>query len=301
MARRKRGRDISGFLILDKPQGPTSNHALQTVRRLFDARKAGHTGTLDPLATGMLPICFGEATKTAALAIQADKVYEATGRLGIATDTADALGKITATAGIENVDASAIATVLADFVGTTAQLPPRYSAIRHRGKRLYELARAGIDPPREPRDITIHSIELCSVELPKFTIRVHCGKGTYIRTLVEDIGARLGTLAHVSALRRISVDPFTEQPMISVTDLEAAVAAGDPLEKYLLPVDYVLSDWRRVDVSATDAQRLRQGQKLRLDDPSEPGKVRVYDQGSAFVGIAEVSDSGELSPRRIFL
>ena len=191
MPRRKRGTSISGFVLVDKPEGPTSNQVLQRVRRLFDARKAGHTGTLDPMATGMLPICLGEATKTAALAIQADKQYTVTGKLGAATDTGDRLGEVIETAAVPQIDTAALGAVLKEFIGEIEQVPPRYSAVRHEGKRLYELARAGVDAPRRPRRITIHGLELLDIQLPEFSIAVHCSKGTYVRTLVEDIAKRL--------------------------------------------------------------------------------------------------------------
>lgn len=301
MARRKRGRDISGFILLDKPRGPTSNQVLQRVRRLFDARKAGHTGTLDPLATGMLPICLGEATKTAALAIQADKQYEATGELGVSTDTGDSLGQTTDTAKFEHVDAAAIAAILEEFVGEIEQVPPRYSAVRHEGKRLYEFARAGIDVPRQARIVTIHAIELVSLDLPAFSIRVRCSKGTYIRTLVEDIARKLGTLAHVTQLRRISADPFSANAMVELETLEAEESVEARQRKYLLPVDCVLTHWPRIEIGANDAVRLRQGQKILLDHGPAAGRFRVYDPSSVFVGIGDVSPSGELFPKRIFL
>jgi tRNA pseudouridine55 synthase len=299
--RRRKGRDISGFLLLDKPRGPTSNQVLQRVRRLFEARKAGHTGTLDPLATGMLPICFGAATKAAALAIDADKEYEATGVLGIATDTGDAGGQVTAEARADQVDTAAIDAVLHRFVGEIEQVPPRYSAVRHEGKRLYEYARAGVDVPRSQRRVTIHAIELGRAALPQFTIRVRCSKGTYIRTLIEDIGKALGTLAHVVQLRRLSVDPFAGQAMVALDRIEAAASVEERLEAYLLPVDFVLEHWPRLDVTAEDAVRLRQGQKITLIQVPEAGRFRVYDASSDFIGMGDVSAAGELFPKRIFL
>jgi tRNA pseudouridine55 synthase len=249
----------------------------------------------------MLPICLGEATKTAALAIQADKQYETTGELGVATDTGDSLGRMTNQAKSEHVDAAAIAAVLDEFVGEIQQLPPRYSAVRHEGKRLYEFARAGIEVPRSPRIVTIRSIELLSSDIPAFSIRVRCSKGTYIRALVEDIGKRLGTLAHVTQLRRISVDPFSGHSMVRLDELEAQESVEARQQQYLLPVDCVLSHWPRIAIGAGDAVRLRQGQKIMLDDGPAAGRFRVYDPSAVFVGIGDVSPSGELFPKRIFL
>lgn len=301
MARRKRGRDISGFLLVDKPAGPTSNRVLQHVRRLFDARKAGHTGTLDPLATGMLPVCFGAATKTATLAIQADKSYEATGLLGVATDTGDAMGEVTAQAEVEQIDRAAIEAVLPRFSGEIEQLPPRYSAVRHEGKRLYELARAGVDVPRKLRQVRIHEIELCDVSLPHFSIRVRCSKGTYIRTLIEDIGVALGSLAHVTALRRLSVDPFAGHSMVSVDEIEAADSVEERISSHLLPVDCVLGHLPQVEVDSAQTVRLCQGQKIHLGSTPAPGRFRIYGPASVFVGIGDVSPSGEVFPKRIFI
>ncbi|HMB74075.1 MAG TPA: tRNA pseudouridine(55) synthase TruB, partial [Gammaproteobacteria bacterium] len=240
MARSRRGQDISGFVLLDKPRGPTSNQALQRVRRLFDARKAGHTGTLDPLATGMLPICFGAATRTAALAIQASKLYETTGLLGVATDTGDAMGEVSQRAAIGGIQPADIAAATARFVGEIEQVPPRYSAVRHEGRRMYELARRGIEVEAAPRRVTIHEIRLRSVELPQFSLQVHCSKGTYIRTLVEDIAKSVGTVAHVTELRRTGVDPFLGAEMVTMEELERASSAQQRIERFLLPVDSVL-------------------------------------------------------------
>lgn len=305
MPRRKRGNAISGFVLVDKPEGPTSNQVLQRVRRLFDARKAGHTGTLDPLATGMLPICLGEATKTAALAIQADKHYTVTGKLGAATDTADAMGEVVETAPVPQFDAdaapAAIAAVLDEFIGEIEQVPPRYSAVRHEGKRLYELARAGVEVPRRARRITIHGIKLLDVSLPEFSISVSCSKGTYVRTLVEDVAQRLGSLAHVTELRRTAVGPFVGAAMVTPEQLEAEDSPQARIQKHLLPVDYVLTDWPRITVTMEAAGRLRQGQKILLNDAPQAGRIRVYDDVSSFIGIGEVSGNGELFPKRIFL
>jgi tRNA pseudouridine55 synthase len=301
MTRQRRGRDVSGFFLLDKPSGPTSNQVLQRVRRLFDARKAGHTGTLDPLATGMLPVCFGAATRTAAQAIAADKHYEATALLGSATDTADAQGQVIETAVADHVDAGLIGAVLERFTGDIEQVPPRYSAVKHNGRRLYELARAGIDVPRSPRTVTIHQLELARFEAPYFTIRARCSKGTYIRTLIEDIAKAVETLAHVTALRRLSVDPFNGQPMVTLAALEAEESPLARAQRYLLPVDCVLTHLPSIEVPAAQTRRLCQGQKIQLSRAPDAGRFRIYDSASGFVGIGDISTTGELFPKRIFL
>ena len=301
MARRRSGRNISGFLLLDKPAGPTSNQALQRVRRLLDASKAGHTGTLDPMATGMLPVCCGAATKVAGLAIQAGKHYETTGRLGAATETGDSSGSVVGVAEIPELDADAFGAVLQRFSGVIEQVPPRYSAIRHEGRRLYELARKGIQVEASARKVTIHSIELIDVAWPEFTLRVHCSKGTYIRTLVEDIGRELGSLAHVTALRRTGVDPFVDQQMVSFEDLEAVATPEERAERFLLPVDLVLMHWPQIEISHGQAQRIRLGQRIALDAPPETGSYRIYEPSSSFIGIGEITSEGELRPKRIFL
>lgn len=301
MARRKRGRELSGFLLLDKPSGPTSNQILQRIRRLFDARKAGHTGTLDPLATGMLPICFGAATRTASYAIAADKHYEATGRLGIGTDTGDAMGEVVERAEVPTSAADEISAACGHFVGEIEQVPPRYSAVHHEGRRLYELARAGVTVDVPARSVTIHSLDLLAVNDEEFSIRVHCSKGTYIRTLVEDIGRRLGLPAHVTRLRRTAVDPFTGLSMVTPEQVESAVGSADGADHLLLPVDCVLQHWPRVELDFDAAARLCAGQKIGLNEPLPPGRYRVYRGPGEFVGIGEISAAAELVPKRIFL
>ncbi|MCB1803401.1 MAG: tRNA pseudouridine(55) synthase TruB, partial [Gammaproteobacteria bacterium] len=213
---RQRGRPVNGILLLDKPLGLSSNHALQRVKRLYDARKAGHTGSLDPLADGMLPICLGDATKLSAYLLDADKYYWFRLRLGQTTATGDAEGEILTDRPVGDFSREQIEQACAAFVGKIQQLPPMYSALKHKGKRLYELAREGVEVERQPRTVTIHDLVVESVELPEVEIRVHCSKGTYVRTLAEDIGERLGCGAHVTALRRTGVGPYTEYPMYTM-------------------------------------------------------------------------------------
>ncbi|MGW8370459.1 MAG: tRNA pseudouridine(55) synthase TruB, partial [Gammaproteobacteria bacterium] len=274
---------------------------LQRVRRLLDARKAGHTGTLDPLATGMLPICFGSATKTASLAISANKLYEATALLGIATDTGDALGKVVAEASVPALDETMLGSVIEQFTGEISQVPPRYSAVRYEGKRLYELARRGIEVAPAARHVRIHALEFFAVAPPELRIRVRCSKGTYIRTLVEDIGKALGTVAHVTALRRIGVDPFVDRPMVALDEIEAIDTPTERAARFLLPVDCVLGHLPRIDLDTAQAGRIRQGQRLHVAGSLVEGPCRIYEAHSQFVGIGHLAPGGELFPKRIFL
>jgi len=296
---RARGRPVSGILLLDKPLGLSSNHALQRVKRLFDARKAGHTGSLDPLADGMLPICLGDATKISAYLLDADKYYRFRVRLGQTTATADAEGEILQTRSTEHITRAHIEQQLSRFVGEIEQLPPMYSALKHQGKRLYELAREGIEVAREPRKVTIHSLELGEVDLPDFELRVHCSKGTYVRTLAEDLGEALGCGAHVVALRRTGVGPYTDLPMYTMEELERVAEQGHAaLDALLLPIDTALSDWPEVRVSADTAFYLKQGQAVLIPKAPTEGWVRIY-HGEQLLALGEVQDDGRIAPRRL--
>lgn len=301
--RTRRGRNVSGVLLLDKPAGVTSNRALQHVKRLFGAAKAGHSGSLDPLATGMLPICFGAATKVAGFMLDATKTYEVTGRFGAATDSGDADGRIVATDSAEPLDAGRVATAVAGFAGEQTQVPPMHSALKHDGRRLYELAREGRVVEREARPITILDIELRSLEWPDFELRVECSKGTYVRTLVADIAERLGTLAHVRALRRTGVAPYDESQLVGEAELERAAAgtgAREALDAFLLPADSALERLPRLDVDADAAAALRHGRRVRAPAEWPVGWVRLYGAGIGFLGVGEVLDERELAPRRLF-
>ena len=221
MSRRKRGLNIHGIVLLDKPAGISSNRALQRVRGIFQARKAGHTGSLDPFATGMLPICLGEASKTAAYMIEAGKHYQATAHLGEATTTGDIEGQVIQTGPVPQIEADDLSRRLGQFIGEIAQVPPMYSALKHEGKPLYEYARAGIEIERPARNVTIHELELVEWQPPRLTFSVHCSKGTYVRTLAEDIAVMLGSCAHLVELRRTLVEPFTGHPMVTLEQLQA--------------------------------------------------------------------------------
>ena len=298
-SRRAKGRPVSGILLLDKPIGLSSNQALQRVKWLFDARKAGHTGSLDPLADGMLPICFGDATKLSAFLLDADKHYRFRVRLGQTTATGDAEGEVLATHAVPPLDSADIERVLADFRGEIDQLPPMYSALKHQGKRLYELAREGIEVAREPRRIHIRELTLESLELPDFDLQVHCSKGTYVRTLAEDIGERLGCGAHVVALRRTGVGPYASYRMYTMDEIEAAADAGrDALDRLLLPIDTALGDWPAVSVGADSAFYLQQGQPVLVPKAPTSGWVRIY-AADRFIAVGEVQDDGRIAPRRL--
>ena len=227
MSRRKSGLNIHGVVLLDKPVGISSNRALQKVRGIFQARKGGHTGSLDPFATGMLPICLGEASKTAAFMLEAGKKYRATAKLGEATTTGDIEGEVIQTCPVPEIDTSKLKQALQEFVGDIEQVPPMYSALKHEGKPLYEYARAGIEIERPARLVTIHAIRLVGWQLPELSFEVHCSKGTYIRTLAEDIAKELDRCAHLVQLRRTSVEPFESLPMVSLEQLQEAKEQGD--------------------------------------------------------------------------
>jgi tRNA pseudouridine55 synthase len=285
---------------LDKPLGLSSNHALQRVKRLYDARKAGHTGSLDPLADGMLPICFGDATKLSAFLLDADKYYWFRVRLGVSTATGDAEGEVLQTRPTEGIGLEQIESVLGQFSGEIEQLPPMYSALKHKGKRLYELAREGVEVEREPRRVKIHSLKLVRADdLPEFELEVHCSKGTYVRTLAEDIGNALGVGAHVTALRRTAVGPYTGQQMYSMETLEQTAEQGqEALDRLLLPIDTALADWPVVKVNADTAFYLKQGQAVLVPKAPTAGWVRIY-QGEQFFAMGQVQDDGRIAPKRL--
>lgn len=302
MSRRKNSalRDVNGIVLLDKPVGISSNQALQQVKRLFKARKAGHTGSLDPLASGLLVVCLGEATKISAFLLEADKRYVVSARLGIKTDSGDAAGEIVR-------DDAPLATrarieqALDRFRGETSQVPPMYSALKHKGKRLYELARDGIEVERKPRNITISNLALTAMDAQGFELDVHCSKGTYVRTLVEDIAEAAGSCGHVTALRRLLVGPFEGRDMRTMEQLaELAESGPEALDAVLLPLDSAISDWPRVTLGKDASFYLQRGQPVAA--PAVPGKgpVRIYEAESRFIGIGEVSPEGLIAPKRIF-
>lgn len=298
------GRNVTGILLLDKPIGLTSNDALQRVKRIYRAAKAGHTGSLDPLATGLLPVCLGAATKFSAYLLDADKRYRVRVRLGITTTTADAEGEVLETRPVEGVDAQRIETVLARFRGEIDQLPPMYSAVKHAGERLYKLARQGVEVERQPRRIQIFALDLVDVALPEIELDVHCSKGTYVRTLAEDIGRELGCGGHVSALRRTGVGPFSEPAVNFVTldqlrELAEQEGAAPRLDGLLLPLESALGHWPAVRLSADAAFYLQQGQAVLVPQAPTEGLVRLYDVSQRFLGVGEILDDGKVQPKRL--
>ena len=288
-------RPVHGVLLLDKDAGLSSNAALQRVKRLLRAEKAGHTGTLDPLASGLLPLCFGAATKFAQASLDADKRYLATLQLGVTTATGDAEGAVLATRPVA-VDRAAVERACAAFVGTILQLPPMHSALKRDGKPLYEYARAGIELEREPRRVTIHAIAVVAGGGDRWTLDIACSKGTYIRTLGEEIGAALGCGAHLAALRRTRAGALDVGAAIKLAELEARDDAS--LAACLRPCDALLAHWPRLVLSADDAGRFLAGVRRRLDLPDAPA-LRVYGPGAGeFLGTAHAS-GGELIATRL--
>ena len=303
MARRKRkGRAVNGVLLLDKAAGITSNKALQEVKHLYNAAKAGHTGSLDPLATGMLPICLGEATKISAFLLDADKRYRVTCRLGVTTTTADADGEVVKTRDCSHITIKDVEQRIPDFTGSISQVPPMYSAVKHQGQRLYKLAREGIEVERKPRSVQIYQLLLHSLNQGMLDIEVACSKGTYIRTLVEDLGEALGCGAHVVELRRLSVGPF-DADMVTMDELKAVADRSDTerfaeLDKYLLPIDSGIAHWPDVHLDPDAAFYMMQGQPILVAHAPTEGWVRIYDQ-SQFLGVGEIQDDGRVAPRRM--
>lgn len=287
-------RQVDGVLLLDKAIGMTSNDALQKARRLFSAAKGGHTGTLDPLATGLLPLCFGEATKFSADLLDADKTYEATLRLGVTTDSGDAEGQVVATSAV-NVAESDIFRVLPAFLGDILQVPPMHSALKRDGRPLYELARQGIEVERAARPVTIHAIEVLALADDTLRISVRCSKGTYIRVLAADLGAALGCGAHLTALRRTQVGDLVLEHALTLVELEAMDEGGRMMQ--LQPVDALLQSLPRVDLDAAGEQRFSHGNPVGLP-PGLGGKIRVYADGR-LLGVGEPGNGGLLWPKRL--
>jgi tRNA pseudouridine55 synthase len=292
---------VDGLLLLNKPSGLTSNQALQKVKRLLNARKAGHTGSLDPSATGMLPLCFGEATKVCAFLLDADKTYRVTAKLGTATDTGDADGTDTASAEVPALSAEQWRDLLSGFLGHSEQVPPMYSALKQGGQRLYKLARKGETVERAPRPIRIDDISLLEIAGNRLVFRVTCSKGTYVRTLVEDIAAKAGTVAHTAHLHRESVAGFESADMLDLSSVEET--AGNDLQglrEQLLPPDTALQGMPAVSLDQVGVDRFRAGQQVSVAPEGAPGLVRVYAEGDEFIGVGELSGDRKLAPKRVF-
>lgn len=302
MARRRaRGRDVSGILLLDKPGGISSNGALQRVKRLFDADKAGHTGSLDPIATGLLPICLGEATKVSGYLLDADKEYVAGIRLGLKTTTADSEGEVIETRAVPALSRDEVEHVVAGYIGEIDQLPPMYSALKRDGQPLYRLARQGIEVAREPRRVTIHAIELLELDSVTMVLRVRCSKGTYIRTLAEDVGEQLGCGAHLEMLRRTRSGGFSLTDAVTLESLEHSrdVGPAEVLDHLLLPLDAALQELPAAGLTADMAYYVRHGQAVLVPHAPTAGLVRLYGPGEAFLGIGRILDDGRVAPKRL--
>lgn len=294
-----RRRKLDGVLLLDKPVGPSSSAALQAVKRLLNAEKAGHAGTLDPLASGLLPLLFGEATKFAQFGLDSIKEYLARIRLGVLTDTGDAEGNVLERRPVD-VDAGGVARALARFRGAIEQVPPMYSALKHGGQPLYALARAGQTVERAARQITVHELELLEWTGDLLHLRVRCSKGTYVRQLAVDIAAALGTVAHLEALRRTAVAGFRLDRAVTLDDLQAL--GEEARVAWLLPADSLLEDLPRLDLAAAPSQRFLNGQAVALQLPAQcgiSGPCRVYQEPGTLLGVGKAGPGGELHPVRL--
>lgn len=315
MSRRRRGREINGILLLDKPIGLSSNQALQRVKHLFQAAKAGHTGSLDPEATGMLPLCFGHATRVSGLLLDADKTYRVTGRLGIRTETGDMEGAVIEECAVPELTAAELEPYLAPLRGLVEQVPPMYSALKVNGKRLYELARAGEVVERKARSINFYRIELLNFDGRDFDLLVHSSKGAYIRTLIEDIGEAIGCGAVVAKLRRIGVGPWLTEWQEGAGDAPAKSATMWTLDELIklnesdaqmavnhaiLPTDSALESYPVVQLDADSAFHIRHGHPVFVPKAPQTGWFCIYGPDDLFLGMGEVLDDGRVAPRRLF-
>lgn len=300
MTRRSGLRDIHGIVLLDKPVGITSNAALQSAKRLFRAKKAGHTGSLDPLASGLLPLCFGDATKMSAFLLEADKCYEVVVKLGVKTTTGDAEGEVVSHRSVAAIDAAELQSVLQRFTGAIQQIPPMHSAIKHQGQPLYKLAHKGLEVERQPRQVEIRELRLISHKADMLELTVVCSKGTYIRTLAEDIGEALGLGAHVAGLRRTAVGPFRTEQMVSLAQLQAAEGEGmAALDRFLLPMETALASWPEVCLSDDLARYVCQGQAVFVPKAPTRGWVKLSTADRRFLGVGHVLDDGRVAPKRL--
>ena len=298
--RRRHGRDLTGIILLDKPVGLGSTQVLQRVKNLFQARKGGHTGSLDRLASGLLPLCFGEATKISGFLLDADKRYRSTFRLGVVTNTGDAEGEVIERHDPPQLDERKILRVLAEFTGPIEQVPPMHSAIKHQGQRLYKLAHQGLTVERQPRSVTIYRLELLGFGDGRLRVEMDCSKGTYIRTLAEDIGKRLGCGGSVETLHRFGAGPFEAKDMVSLRELEERAERGlAALDELLLPIEAAVAHWPGISLPDAVAFYLRRGQPVLVPHAPTEGWVRIFAGGDRFVGIGEVLDDGRVAPRRL--
>jgi len=298
---RQRGRNVNGILLLDKAIGMTSNAALQEVKRLFNAKKAGHTGSLDPLASGLLPLCMGEATKLSAFLLDADKVYEGVCQLGTKTSTGDAEGQVIETKPVPEFNQESLKKLFNQFLGDIEQIPPMHSAIKQNGQPLYKLAHQGIEVEREPRQVHIFELTLLEVHETSFKFRLHCSKGTYVRTLVEDMGEEMGCGAHLTDLRRIQVGPFDLKDAVTSEELShvAADEGFSGLDKLMIPMDKALENWPAVHLSENSTYYVRQGQPVQVAKAPTSGWVRLFANNDRFIGVGQILDDGRVAPKRL--
>ena len=299
-ARKPRGfRDVDGVLLLNKPLGLSSNKALQAARNLFKANKAGHTGSLDPLATGMLPVCFGEATKFSGYLLDASKSYRAVCQLGQSSSTGDAEGEISEAVPV-NVTEAQVEQVVARFTGKIQQIPPMHSAVKHQGERLYKLARQGVEVERKSREIEIYKLDILGFKDSQLELDVHCSKGTYIRTLAEDIGKQLGCGAYLAALERTGVQPFWNMQSYTLDELRAiADDESRQLDDCLLPMESALADWPAIELNDALSFYLRQGQPVQVPRAPTSGLVRLLDESKGFIGAGIILADGRVAPKRM--
>ncbi|MBW5892939.1 tRNA pseudouridine(55) synthase TruB [Pectobacterium polaris] len=304
---RRRGRDVHGVLLLDKPQGVSSNDVLQKVKRIFNANRAGHTGALDPLATGMLPICLGEATKFSQYLLDSDKRYRVIARLGQRTDTSDADGNVIEERAI-GFSATDLEQALEGFRGTTQQVPSMYSALKYQGRKLYEYARQGLTVPREAREITVYELQFIRWEGDELELEIHCSKGTYIRTIIDDLGEKLGCGAHVIYLRRLQVATYPTERMVTLEQLaalaEQAQTQEDPLslslDPLLMPMESPVIDFPEVNLTPIVAGYLKLGQAVQAANTPLNGMVRITEGDEhKFIGMGEIDSDGRVAPRRL--
>lgn len=305
--RRPRGRELNGIIILDKAQGMSSNACLQEVKRLFNANKAGHTGSLDPLATGVLPLCFGEATKISQFLLDADKIYRTRIKLGVRTDTADSEGSVISECDASMITREQVLKVLPQFTGDILQMPPMYSALKHQGTPLYKLAREGKEVVRASRPVTVYELELTDFSGDEIELEIHCSKGTYVRTIADDIGEVLGCGAHVTALRRLLAGGFDESDCVTISallELKEAGSAAEPadpfsaIDRFLIGADKAVEDLPAVKMPEMTARFIKQGQPVMVRHLPTEGLVRLYEE-EEFIGIGVILDDGRVAPRRL--
>ena len=302
MAKRKKGRSIDGIVILDKAIGISSNRALQEVKRIFDAQKAGHTGSLDPLATGVLPLCLGEATKVSQFLLDSDKKYRATLKLGVRTDSGDSEGNVLESCADFQISQLQIEEALTPFRGEIEQVPPMYSALKVNGVPLYKMARKGQTIEREARRITVYSIEMTAFEKDELELEIACSKGTYIRTIADDLGQALGCGAHIIALRRTQAGAFTEADCVTTQALIEECESGglSVIDEHLIPMDKAIADLPEVILPSITASFIKNGQPVLVRHLPEEGLVRLYEE-EQFIGIGCIDDDGKVAPRRLIV